>query len=300
MFDFLKGGKAIVTVTLDRPMLPYFAGETVQARVTIQGQKDLKIQEARVQLVCREEYQYKYESRHTDSDGRTHTSDETKWTTDEIVVQQQQLMKEGTIPASFNQTFEFVAPIPAGSPPTCDGGKIVRVKWMVRATLDRKLAGDTETTADLLVFSAPPGQAAGAGEYGFSNDPGDAEMSLFLPGKEFAAGDTIQGQLLVRPQKAFDASEVRVELSRLENVPRDRGNQYREAKAIKVAGKTRLEPGQTLTLPFSVPIPASAPVTGQTRNSSVSWQVSGILARSLRSDTHVDEQVHIFSGRPKE
>jgi hypothetical protein len=297
MFDFLKGGKANLTVTLDRPVQPYFVGETVQARVTIEGQKDLKIQEARVQLVCREEYQYKHEHRHTDSDGHTHTSEETSWTTDEQVVQRQQLMPEGTIPGSFNQTFEFAAAIPAGSPPTCEGGKIVRVKWMVKATLDRKMAGDTEAAADLLVFSAPSGQVGGAGEYGFSNEPAEAELSLNLPGKEWALGETIEGQLVVRPQKTFDASEVRVELVREEHVPRDRGNKHREARAVKIAGKTRLEPGQALTFPFSIPIPAPAPVSSRTRNSTVRWTLSGVLARSLRGDTHVEEEVIVHSGR---
>jgi sporulation-control protein spo0M len=299
MFDFLKGGKANVTVTLDRPVQPYLVGETVQARINIQGQKDLKIQEARVQLVCHEEYQYKSESRSTDSDGHVDTSEQTRWATDEQVVQRQQLMPEGTIPANFNQTFEFAAPITAGLPPTLDGGRIVRAKWMVKVTLDRKLAGDTEVTADLLVFSAPTGQAGGAGQYGFSNAPSDAEMVLSLPGKECGLGETIQGELIVRPQKAFDVSEIRVEITREELVPRDRGNKYRESKAVKVAGKTRLEPGQTLTLPFAIQVPTAVPVTMRSRNSSVTWSLSGILARTLRADTRVEEEIFVFSGRPQ-
>ncbi|MGC8880256.1 MAG: hypothetical protein ACP5R2_13635, partial [Anaerolineae bacterium] len=61
MFDFLKGGKATTTVTVDRPAQPYYVGETVQARIDIQVQKELNITEARAQLVCKEKYQYCYE-----------------------------------------------------------------------------------------------------------------------------------------------------------------------------------------------------------------------------------------------
>jgi sporulation-control protein spo0M len=299
MFDFLKGGKANVTVALDRPVEPYYLGETVHATITIEGQKDLKIQEARATLSYREEYQYRHESSYRDSDGQEHTHDETSWTTDEQVVQRQQLMKEGTIPGNFRQTFDFAATIPTTTPPTCEGGQIVRVKWQLKATLDRRLAGDIEATTDLLVFAAPPGRDVGANQYGYSNEPGEAELSFALPGKEWVLGEAVEGQLMVRPQKAFDASEVRVELVRVELVPRDRGNEHREPRVAKLAGRTRLEPGQALTFPFRIDIPAPAPVTSRTRNSSITWRLSGVLARSFRGDTRVEEEIFVYSGRPK-
>jgi sporulation-control protein spo0M len=298
MFDFLKGGKAKLHVTLDRPMLPYYLGETVHATVTIEGEKELKIQEARVALVCHEEYQYRHESHHTDSDGHHHTDVHTSWATDEQVIQQKQLMGQGAIPSNFMQTYEFSAAIPSSAPPTCDGGRIVRVKWMVKATLDRKMAGDIEDKAELMVFVAPPGTMVSPGEFGYSNEPKDATLALALPCKEWALGETIQGQFLVRPQKAFEATEVRVELARVENVPRDRGNESKEEVKVKLAGKTKFEPGQDLTFPFSVAIPSPRPVSGRTRNSTVTWQVRGVLARFLRGDTRVEEEVFVYSGRP--
>ncbi len=296
MFDFLKGGKAKIHVTLDRPMLPYYLGETVHATVTIEGEKELKIQEARVALVCHEEYEYRYESHHRDSEGQHHTEVHTSWQTDEQVIQQQQLMGQGAIPSAFMQTYEFSAAIPASAPPTCDGGRIVRVKWLVKATLDRKLAGDIEDKAELLVFVAPPGQMVSPGEFGFSNEPQEATLALALPGKEWVLGETIQGQLLVRPQKESDATEVRVELVRVENVPRDRGNESKEE--VKVASKTKFQPGQDLTFPFSVAIPSPRPVSGRTRNSTITWRLRGVLARFMRGDTRVEEEIFVYSGRP--
>lgn len=297
MFDFLKGGKANLAVTLDRPVQPYYLGETVNARIHIQGQKDLKIQEARVQLVCREEYKYRYESRSTDSDGSVDVSEEERWATDEQIVQRLQLMAEGTIPSNFNQVFEFAASIPAGWPPTADG-RIVRVKWQVKATLDRKLAADTEAVAELLVFSPPTGQAGGVGAYGFSNQPSDAQMHFMLPQKEWALGETIQGQLVVQPEKTFDVSEIRLELIRTELVPRDLGNSQREILKVSLAGRTHLEAGQSLAYPFSVAVPTSAPPTLRTRNSAITWSLAGILARTLRSDVRVEDEVSVCSGRP--
>ena len=298
MFDFLKGGKAKLHVTLDRPMLPYYPGEAVHATVTIEGEKELKIQEARVALVCHEEYQYCHTTRERDSDGHYHTETHTSWATDEQVIQQQQLMGQGAIPSAFMQTYEFSAAIPAGAPPTCDGGRIVRVKWMVKATLDRKLAGDVEDKAELLVFVTPPGSMVSPGEFGVSNEPQEAALALALPHKEWVLGETIQGQLLVRPQKAFDATEVRVELVRVEHVPRDRGNESKEEIKVKLAAKTKLQPGQDLTFPFSVAIPSPRPVSGNTRNSTITWKLRGVLARFMRGDTLVEEEIFVYSGRP--
>ncbi len=202
MFDFLKGGKAKLHVILDRPMLPYYGGETVHATVAIEGEKELKIQEARVALVCQEEYEYRYESHHRDSDGHSHTDVHTSWATDEQIVQKQVLMGQGAIPSNFIQTYEFTATIPGNAPPTCDGGRIVRAKWLVKATLDRKLAGDIEDKAELMVFAAPPGKMVDAGQFGYSNEPNEANLTLDLPGKEWTLGETIQGRFLVRPRRS--------------------------------------------------------------------------------------------------
>lgn len=298
MFDFLKGGKATATVTVDRPAQPYYVGESVQATVDIQVQKELNITEARAQLVCKEEYQYRYRSSSTDSDGGVDTDIEERWTTAEQTVQHQQLLPEGTLASGFRQTFGFTAPIPADAPPTCENGKIVRITWLVKATLARKLARDIEATVPIRLLSTPTGEASSGGEYGFSNEPDEAVLSFNLPSLEWCLGDTVKGELLVRPQKGFDVSEVRLELVRREYVPRDLGNTFCEAKKVKLAGRTRLQPGQVLALPFSIAIPEAVPVTMRTHHSSVTWSLIGVLARSLRRDTSAEQEIFVFSKRP--
>lgn len=297
MFDFLKGGKATVTVTVDRPTQPYYVGEMVQARIGIQVQKELNVTEARAQLVCKEKYQYCYESMSTESDGGTDSSIEKRWATDEQVVYHQQLLPEGILPSGFGQTFDFVAPIPADAPPTCQNGKIVNVEWFVKATLARKLARDIEVLAPIQLLSTPTGEADKEGEYGFSNEPDEVVLSFALSSLEWCLGDTVEGKFVVRPQKGFDLSEVRLELVRQEHVPQDAGNTFREAKKVKMAGRTRLQPGQELAIPFSIAIPEAAPVTMRTRHSSVMWSLVGVLARSLRRDTYAEQGVFVFNRR---
>jgi len=297
MFDFLKGGKATVAVTVDRPAQPYFAGETVQAKIEVQVQKELKITEARAQLVCQEKYQYRDESRDMDDDGGVSSSIEKKWATVGQVVQQQQLLPEGSLPTGFSRSFEFVAPIPADAPPTCQNGKIVNVEWFVKATLARHLARDIEALVPIRLLSAPTGEAAREGVYGFSNGPEETTLHFALSSLEWCLGDTVQGTFVVQPQKGFDVSEVRLELVRQEYVPEGKGNTFREAKPVKLAGRTRLQPGQELAIPFSIVILEAAPATMRTHHSSVTWSLVGVLARSLRRDTYAEQEIFVFSRR---
>ncbi|MBI4673277.1 MAG: sporulation protein [Chloroflexi bacterium] len=297
MFDFLKGGQANVQVTLDRPNQIYGAGDTVHVTVNVQGVKDLKIQNAQIALVSREEYVRRYDERSTDSNGNSTIEENTRRETDERKVWQQQFLGETTIKGNSNQAFEFNVPIPPDALPTVDGGKILSFAWRVKTTLDRRLRGDVEDIQELYVIAKPYGNMGGAGEYGTSNEPGEARLSLRLSNTGAAVGETIAGELLIQPQKAFDATEIRVELERTEDVPQDKGNQQKEKQTVKMAGSTHLDPGQNLNMPFQIKIPSGAPFTCRTRHGSISWVLRGVLARRMRGDTSVEQEILLFSGK---
>lgn len=296
MFDFLKGGKAHLTLELDRTDARYHAGETAHAVVTVIGEKDLKIQQGRISFVYREEYERRYEGWERDSHGHSRRTTHTTWEVDERNVKQEVFLNEGVVTAGSSQKFGFDLPIPPNAPASC-AGKIVKIKWLVKATLDRKMAGDVEQQIEIAVLSTPPGKNVQAGEFGNSNEPGEAELGLKLPTGEFVFGETIEGKLVIRPQKSFEVSEVRVELGRKEYVPRDLGHTAEQNQTVKLAGKTKLEAGKELELPFSIVVPSDAPCTSSTPNSSVTWNLKGILARTLRKDTLVEVEISIYSER---
>jgi hypothetical protein len=296
MFDFLKGGKVYLTFKLDQPNKFFRFGDPVRGTLTIENEKELKIQEGRVALIFKEESQYRYESTDRDSDGHERRTTNTSWQNDERVVAQTVFLREGVIPAKTNKTVEFDFAIPQNAAPTIEGGQIVRAKWLVKATLDRKMASDYNEQVEIPVFELAQKYDGSDRNYGYSNEPGEAEMALHLPMSEWALGETIEGELIVKPQKSFDATEVRVELARTENVPRDLGNQYVDRQAIKLAGGIKFEPGQTLTYPFRITIPVRPP-TAQTEKFSVEWQLSGVLARRLRGDTRVEETIRVCNAR---
>jgi len=170
---------------------------------------------------------------------------------------------------------------------------------MVKATLDRKMAGDIEDKVDLPVFSGASGTSAQPVEAGVSNEPDEADLIFSLPGREWVMGETIAGRLQISPRKEFDATEVRVELVRRERVPRDLGNEHETSMPVKLSDGTRLMPGQNISLLFNIPIPSPVPATFSTSNSTLDWVLKGVLARRLRKDTIVEEKIIIYNGRQR-
>ena len=305
MFDFLKGSKTSVKLTLDRPIsedaarvYPYYPGETVHARVTLVSEKEVKIQEGRITLVCQEEYQYKHHHHSRDSHGHSRTTVATTWATDEREANRQVFLGETSLPAGTQKTYEFDLPIPTNAAPSAQA-EIVHIKWMVKATLDRKMAGDIEDKVDLPVFTGVSGTSAQPVQAGVSNEPDEADLIFSLPGKEWVMGETIAGLLQISLKKEFDVTEIRVELVRHERVPRDLGNEHETSMPVKLSDGTRLMPGQNLSLPFNIAIPAPVPATFSTPNSTLEWMLKGILARRLRKDTIVEAGIIIYNGRQR-
>jgi hypothetical protein len=295
MFDFLKGGKATINLTLDRSDRIYSPGETIRAHLMVSGEKDLKVQQGRIALVYREEYQRRYETWHSDSHGHRHKSVEHSWETDELETGRQVFLGEGVIASGSRQTCDFEFTLPPDASPSCGEGSIIHVAWIVKATLDRKMAADVEACPEICVVSTAPGRYREAGEFGSSNEPGEAEMALRLRGKEYTLADAIRGELVVRPTKSFDISEARIELVRREYVPRDMGHEHLDVFRIKIAEGSKLQAGQQITWPFRIEIPGTGFGTMQTRNSSVTWSLRGVLARRLRGDTQVEDQVYVYN-----
>jgi hypothetical protein len=296
MFNFLKGGKVNLNVAIDHTSGIYFPGETVHARISLDSDKELKFQEGRVALLYQEKYQYRTIKHTTDSRGHHHTEDYYLWQTNDQEVARQVFLGETILPQGSAQNFEFDAQIPASAPPTYPG-RIIQVKWLVKATLDRKLSTDINAEAPLVVLVSTTG-APTPGQFGQSNEPGETLLTLELPGIEWVAGETIEGKLLVSPQKNFDATEVRVEVEQTEWVTYDQGNQKVNEVKVKLAGKTKFTAGETLTFPFQIQIPQPCSPSGSSNNWSVTWKLKGILARFLRKDTAIEEVIKVYSGRP--
>jgi hypothetical protein len=292
----LGGGKATVHVLLDRAEVP--AGGTVQVTVRVSGgRKETEITEGRLRLVLENEYDW----RESTSTGYSSTSSGTSSTTtttnrvkDRKTVDEQRFLERGAIPADTPSEYRLSVEIPAGSPGSGEG-KITRVRWKVQATLARDRARDISEEVAVEVLSPDdPSWVPPAEEI---ESRGDCDLSFRIEKRAFGAGEPIEGMLVLTPSAECHVGEVRVELERHENVPRGLGNEahVRESHAI-VAGALDLTSGAPLEYPFRLEVPPDPVPTLRTDQSTVTWLLKGVGARSMRRDYSVTQEVLVYSS----
>ncbi len=294
MFDILKNVKVQLNLALDKQV--YAPGDTIHAHITLQNDKEMNIQGGRFTITCQQKYQYK--TKHRDSHG--HTSISTTWGTHNAEVFRFEFLPEMPLPPDTH-TFDTSFTLEPGPLPTSKG-EIVSTAWFAKATLDRKMAPDTNKEVAFTVITGNPPDAAVAvaTAVGTSNEPEEAQMNFTLRTRAVTGGVTLSGSLKIVPQKDFGVSEVRVELVRDEYVP-DVANCGHENKKetivaeMKLCGKTQLQVGQFMELPFTLTVPAELAPSMQFETGSLGYMVKGILARTLRKDTRVEEEILVYT-----
>ena len=296
MFGIFKNVKVQLNLALDRQI--YAPGDTIQAHITLQNDKEMNIQAGRFTIFCRQRYQYRRKTRDSDGD----TSIDTTWGTHDSEVFHYDFLSQMPLPPD-TLTFDASFTLEEGALPTSKGD-IVSTAWFAKATLDRKLAPDSNSEVEFTVVTVNPPDMATAtgGHYGHANEPDEAQMSFVLKTKEVTGGATLAGSLRILPQKDFSVSEVRLTLVRDEYVSDVSNTGYDHRKEIKVvevklAGKTQMQAGQCLDFPFTLAMPQAMAPTMQFNVGSLQYKLKGILARTLRKDTLVVEEILVYAGR---
>ena len=282
----LFGSKADVQVTLDRDsVLP---GGTVEAGIRIVGgRKDLEIQEGRLELLFENEYTY----RHRVGAGSTRRT-KSSTTTDRAVVDSTRFLEAGGIAADTPYDATASLAIPPDAAPSAEG-EITKVRWKVVATLARPHAMDVHGRALLTVLS----RAATTLDAPEVETRDDVELSFRLDREHFGPGDSVHGTLVATPLQACRMNELRVELVRYEEVPRNEGNtkEVEEAAAI-LESDVSLSLGAPHEWAFALQLPAVVVPCLQTEHSRVTWLLKGIGSRRLRRDYWVTHPIDVHSA----
>ncbi len=288
VLGFLKSEKANIRISVDRPGLPYYAGETIHATVALETETDVKVRSVSVALVSREKYQY----RERDSEGDVSEV----WTTAEDALFTETLVGEQTIPARFRQTYSVDFRIPLDIPAPY-AGKITENRWFVKAVVDRPMKKDISAEVEIPIIVPPPEQSQ-SGTFGACSHPDDVDIKFVLPRLDWVEGEQVEGLVRIAPRKDFGASGARVELIRTEYVPRDLGNTHSvtEAKAV-LAGSKDFRPGAPMDLPFSVAIPKQGRPTRRTGRSMVTWTLRASINRRLAKDFTCQQEIWVHNGR---
>jgi hypothetical protein len=127
-------------------------------------------------------------------------------------------------------------------------------------------------------------------------------MHLRLPALEFIEGAKIEGTLVVKPHKGFNANQVRIQLLRKElgHGTRVRTKHTIRIEQLKLEGKVRLNPGELYSFPFSFEIPIQNCPSRSTRSTTINYILQGVLSRRLRADYCVDAGITLYGGQARD
>ena len=282
----LFGPKVDVQVELDHDTV--VPGDKIGAAVRVVSSKDVDIEEGRLELVYENEYEY----RSTTGTG-SNRSTSTYTATARVVEDHVRFVEASALTAgtSYDQTESLT--LPDDAPPSGEG-KITKVRWKVVATLARHHARDIHGEARLTVLS-PAGGEVDAPE---TETRGDCEFAFRLDRTSFGPGDTVNGVLVANPLQACEMNEVRVELVRHEDVPRDDGNQEDVTETdVTLDGGVSLSLGAPREWPFQLRLPETVVPCLETPQSSVTWLLKGIGSRRMRPDYRVTQPVDVHTAQ---
>lgn len=288
----LFGGKLPeLAIQLERPDGVYFPGETVRAAVTVAAEDGAKFKEVRAGLLLEEKYQTI--ERHRDSDGDT--SYNHVWRTNEQWVGREQLAS-GSLPKGFRQSFNYEWRLPELLQPYCQG-KIVVARWLVKATVDRKLARDVNAETPLYVVVPAPARPAQGGRLAEENSAPDvASMWFELPRLEYVQGETVTGRLLVEPRQDLSPRSVQISLVRHEVVPGGDRTNVENVVEARQDYAAQLRAGQPAAFDFSFGVPAKWCPTYQSGSGRVGWRLSATLDLAWKRDVHAWQGIQVFNG----
>jgi hypothetical protein len=291
MVSVRKRSGSQVLILFDRPVPSYLPGEVVHFAVDITTERDLEVRSATATLSGRELFRF-YEGRPSQSPAESPEEEMFPWDSRQFFAVSNRFLGETTLKQDHHHHFEVSLALPEAALPSFSGD-ILGVQWQVAVKLDRRMAADVNAEAVLHVLAPARKFLQQPGDFGVSDRPEEAEMTLQLPGLNARPGDTIEGSVRIVPREDFTAA-VRLELVRHENVSEVAGSEDRKVVSIELSGSTDFAPGVPATFSWTVHVPPDSPPSVRTPNGSVDWTLSAVLDRRHRKDVTVSQPLTIY------
>lgn len=282
-----------IAVESDRAL--YLPGEVIEARVTIRGRAETRVEEGWLGLVVT--HRYTYRERQVSSRGQRRTV--RVCGSEREVAASARFMGERTIwPGDWIEERASLT-VPVGAPAS-GVGAIVAVGWTVRAALDVRRANDPEAEVPVGVLAPRETHADRAERGPWRNDIAEETMAagFDLATRHVRPGEAVEGRLrLTAAAAAMDARGLRVELVRREEVSREEG--LIEERVVSQAGialDAPLAAGVEQGFDFAVPVPVDACPGLETGRSAVRWLLRAVVDLPRRRDPVAVVELNVFNG----
>ncbi|HEX8743788.1 MAG TPA: DUF2510 domain-containing protein [Thermoleophilaceae bacterium] len=285
------GSDMTVQAAVDRTAV--HPGDVVNVKVWVGGERDDRVQGARVELACINRFHQR--ERDYDSDGRSR--DRTVTREEAFVAVWQPLPGAPDGPVAFGE-HTVQLQFPPDAPPTAfePEGFGSMVRWEVRAILDRRMGFDPDASIEVQVYSLPNQYAHWAQSPPVAKSH-EVPMTLDqVSARILRPGSQVTGVLHVQPSESVKARSIRVQFERRRTDTPDNMESTQSGPEVELARDVKLEAGQPLQYPFQIPLPEGVPPTFAAAKSYMHWYLEGIVDRKMRSDFVCECEVVVFTG----
>ena len=261
-------------------------GDEFEARVKLVPREDFHVRLGKVELVCletcvqttRSQYGVHYSK-------RTHT----ERLAEETIMEDRIIRRWGGISTDVRLA------LPPDALPTLSGTPVEKVQpgiaWAVTAFLDVTKARDMRQSEEFTVVRLPELDASQPNPTVAESRHRQSALTLSLSRSDARSGDRVDGTLRAEMLEDVDASEVRVELVRVEKF----GNESQDHRVDVVTPERdeTLKSGETREWDFQLDVGHVAVPSLETEKSSVRWLVKGTLDRRMRRDLRVEQEISV-------
>ena len=261
-------------------------GAEFEARVELVPREDFHVRLGKVELVCVENC-----VQITRSQYGTHYSKKThNWSIAEETIMEDRIVRRwGGISTDVKFT------LPPDALPTLSGTIVQKIQpgiaWAVTAFLDVTKARDMRQSQEFTVVRPPALEDSPPQPTEAVSKHSQCDLALSLSRSRARSGDRIDGSFRAEMLDEVSASEVRVELVRVEKFGNE--SQDHTVDVVNLEQDETLRPSETREWDFQLDVGHVSVPNLKTEKSSVRWLVKGILDRRMRRDLRVEREISV-------
>ena len=269
-------------------------GDELNVRVSLIPRDGFQVRRGSLEIVCTESFVEYVTTMRTGRYGSHYSTQRLKAT--RILSRYEKVfMDNSTMRRGLPYSVDVDWAVPPDAPPTASGVSIgsinVGITWTVKTFLDVAGARDFHDSQEITVVSPPTPSDAPSTPLVTEHADDLYALSLTIPTGIARSWDTLDGSLRAEILQDVSVSVVSVELFRVEAF----GSAVQDYTEDMVTLDTdlTLRRGETREWPFRISAGEVFTPSLQTRNSSVTWLVKCVLARRMRFDVQIEQEIRV-------
>lgn len=268
-------------------------GDELKVRVSLVPKEDFQARRGKVEIVCEESF---IDDLRTTQVVTTSGSGTRRYKGTRVLSRYEKVFMGGSaMRRGLSFSFDVDWAVPLSAQPTANGVRVdsidVGITWTVTTSVDVADAGNFQDAQEITVVAPRAIGNAPSSPRVARNTDDRCALTLTLPGRNVRSWDTVDGSLRAEISQDMRVSEVRAELIRVEAFGQA-GKDYRE-DLVKVDGGLALRRGETRDWRFQLKTGEVHAPSLRTDNSVVTWLVKCVLARRMRFDARIEQEIWV-------